>query len=517
MTIVAEPCDAVIMGAGAAGALFAARLAGAGKRVVVLEAGAPWEAGDLVSSQIWARRLKWSGAPVLPGGSHPVGYNMATGRGYGGAALHHYAGWPRLQPADFTLASDHGVGLDWPFGYDTLRPHYDAVQAEMGVSGDAEAEVWRPPGAPYPMPPLNTFAQAAILKAGFEKLGMRVSPAPMAITSQEYRGRAACLYDGWCDAGCPIGALANPLAVHLPAAVEAGAVLTPHASVTRIETGARGRATGLRWADAAGTEHLQPAGVVILAGAAVQNARLLLASGVGNRSGQVGRWFNGHAIANAHGLFDAETECHRGLSAGALTSQDDYPKLREDGPLGSITWGIAPAVKPNDLLGIAMTRPDLYGAPLAAFMQRAAKHLGLINGIVESLPSPASRIALAAATDRFGMPLARIVHNPDARSLALWDHANAQGLAVIRAAGATEAWTSAQRAFAHPSGGTVMGRDLATSVTNGYGQLHDAANVVAAGAGLFPSIGAVSPTFTVLALADRTAARMLADWPGFAA
>src|SRR5207237_7935982 len=114
-----------------------------------------------------------------------------------------------------TLASDHGVGLDWPFGYDTLRPHYDRIQAEMGISGDAAAEVWRPPGAPYPMPPLKWFAQGRILKAGFEKVGMRVSPAPMAVNAVEYEGRASCQYDGWCDAGCPIGALANPLAVHL--------------------------------------------------------------------------------------------------------------------------------------------------------------------------------------------------------------------------------------------------------------------------------------------------------------
>ena len=51
----------------------------------------------------------------------------------------------------------------------------------------------------------------------------------------------------------------------------------------------------------------------------------------------------------------------------------------------------------------------------------------------------------------------------------------------------------------------------ATSVANSYGQLHGVPNLVAAGGGLFPSIGAVSPTFTVLALADRTAARMIAN------
>lgn len=513
--IVHERADVVIMGAGAAGALFAARLSTAGKRVVVLEAGRPWAMSDLVSSQLWSRRLKWSGTPVVPGGSHPFGHNMSTGQGFGGAALHHYAGWPRLHAADFTLASDHGVGLDWPFAYDELRPHYDAIQAEMGISGDSAAEVWRPPGAPYPMPPLQWFAQGNILKAGFEKLGMHVSPAPMAVNSVDFGDRPPCVYDGWCDAGCPTGALANPLATHLPVAQAAGATFVAHAAVTRIEVDARGRATGLRWVDAAGGEHSQPAEVVVLAGAAVQNARLLLASGMGNAS--VGRYFNGHSIANAHGLFDAETECHRGLTAGTLMSQDGYGKSRDGLALGSITWGIAPAVKPNDLIGIAMTRPELFGAALDSFIRRASRHLGLINGIVEQLPVLENRVELTTQRDRFGIPLARIVHTPDHRSLALWEAANAEGLRIVRAAGAVEAWTSPQRAFAHVSGGTVMGKHPAASATNGYGQLHGVPNVVAAGGGLFPSIGAVSPTFTVLALADRTTKRMIADWASFAA
>jgi len=515
-----EPCDVAVMGAGAAGALFAARLAQAGKRVVVLEAGNPWQLTDLVSSQIWARRLKWGGAPVLPGGSHPFGHNMSTGSGFGGAALHHYAGWPRLHEADFSLRSDHGYGRDWPFGYATLRPHYDRIQAEMGISGDAAAEVWRPPGAPYPMEPLMSFRQADVLKRGFDKLGIRVSPAPMAVNSVEYDGRPACIYDAWCDAGCPIGALANPLVKHLPAAHKAGATLTAHAAVTRIETDARGHAIGLRWVDAQDRAHVQRARTIILAGAGVQNARLLLASAFGNRSGQVGRWFNAHSIASANGLFAEETECHMGLSSGTLMSQDGYDKRRPPGsarPFGSYTWSLAPAVKASDLLGIAMTRPDLFGAPLDAFIRRAAKHFGQLVAICESIPVEASRVELAATRDRFGVPLARIVNTPHPDTLKLWDHVSAEGLRILAAAGATDAWASTQRTFAHVSGGTIMGDDPATSVTDSFGRLHEAANVVAAGGGLFPSIGAVSPTFTVLALADRTAGDMIAHWDTYAA
>lgn len=519
-----EKVDAVIMGAGAAGSLLAARLAGAGRSVVVLDAGPPWTLGDLTSSQLWSRRLKWGGSPVGRGGADPIGHNMATGWGFGGAAIHHYAGWPRLHPADFTMRSDHGRGLDWPIGYDELRPWYDRVQAEMGVAGDAAAEKWRPPGAPYPMPPLKWFAQGEIIKRGFEKLGMHVAPHPMAVTSVPFRGRPACLYDGWCDAGCPILALANPLVLHQPAAEQAGAVFKAHSTVTGLTIDAGGRAEGLNYADRQGVRHVQPADLVVLAGAAVQNARLLLASrharhpeGFGNASGLVGRYFNVHSLANAHGLFAEDTECHRGLSAGTLMSQDGYGKAGKGGAFGSVTWGIAPAVKPNDLLGLATTRPDLFGADLHAFMRRAARHLGVINGIVEGVPTPENRVELTAERDRHGVPLARVVHAMAPESRALWRAATDEGLRVMKAAGARESWATPNPVFSHVSGGTVMGDDPATSVCDDLGRVHGQPNVVVAGGGLFPTIGAVSPTFTVLALAERTAAKMVSERGAFAA
>jgi len=30
------------------------------------------------------------------------------------------------------------------------------------------------------------------------------------MNSVDFRDRPACIYDGWCHVGCPIGALANP-------------------------------------------------------------------------------------------------------------------------------------------------------------------------------------------------------------------------------------------------------------------------------------------------------------------
>src|SRR5262245_15513667 len=159
----AEKVDAVIVGAGAAGSVFAAVLARAGKKVVVMEQGPDWRLADLISSDIWARRLRGSGPPILYGGRHAVGRTSDHGWGTGGAALHYSANFPRLLPSDFNMKREHSRGLDWPISYADIAPFYDRAARDIGVSGDAKAEErWRPPGEAYPMPPLKTFRHGEV-------------------------------------------------------------------------------------------------------------------------------------------------------------------------------------------------------------------------------------------------------------------------------------------------------------------------------------------------------------------
>ena len=163
-----EKVDVAIVGAGASASVFASVLARAGKKVVMLEQGPDWKNGDLISSEIWGWQLKTVNPAILEGKDR-LGYSYNAGWGSGGAATHYFAMFPRLLPSDFNMKSAYGRGLDWPFSYDDLAPYYDRVAQDIGVSGDAKAEErWRPPGQPYPMPPIRSFRHGDVWLKGFE-------------------------------------------------------------------------------------------------------------------------------------------------------------------------------------------------------------------------------------------------------------------------------------------------------------------------------------------------------------
>jgi choline dehydrogenase-like flavoprotein len=57
-----------------------------------------------------------------------------------------------------------------------------------------------------------------------------------------------------------------------------------------------------------------------------------------------------------------------------------------------------------------------------------------------------------------------------------------------------------------------MGDDPGSSVTNSYGQTHELPNLFVTGSSLFPTGAAVNPTFTLYALALRSAEYLLGNW-----
>ncbi len=523
-----EKVDVVIVGAGASGSVFASVLAKAGKKVVLLESGPDWQLTDLISSDIWGRRVKPAGPPFLLEGKNPYGYVYQAGWGVGGAALHYFANFPRLMPNDFKVKSTYGKGLDWPIDYADIAPFWDKVADDVGVSGDAKGEeIWRPAGKPYPMPPMKTFPGGDVWKKGFEANGMRLIPAAVGINSTEFKGRPACIYDGWCHVGCPIGALANPLVTYLADARKAGAEVRAHATVTRVLMNADGsKATGVEYYDAKKEKQVQEASVVVLAAWAAQNPRIMLtsaagkhANGLANSSGLLGKYMIAHFASNVSAMFDRDLQPYMGTIAGQYFSYDRYDKnsYKDKGAFGSTFIVAGAAQRYSALGGVANARVDLFGPQLADFMKRATTGYTRITMFGEEMPAIDNRVELASDKDEFGMPLGKITHGFNDEAAALFNANFEQGLAIAKATDAKDVWANrGPMPTIHLMGGTIMGKNAGDSVTNSYGQTHEIANLWVAGPGIFPTSGAPNPTYTILALSLRGAENLAQNFSAVA-
>src|SRR5467141_2655356 len=517
-----EKVDVAIVGAGASGSVYAATLAKAGKKVVVLETGPDWQLSDLISSDIWGRRIKAAGAPFLLEGKNPFGYSYQSGWGVGGAALHYFANLPRLLPNDFKIRSEHNRALDWPISYVDVAPYYDKVARDVGVSGNAKAEeIWRPAGEPYPMPPMKTFRHGEVWLKGFEAVGIRMVPAAVGMNSTDYKGRPACIYDGWCHVGCPIGALANPNITYLAEARKAAAEVRPLSTVTRVLTNQPGtRITGVEYYDQKKERQVQEASVVVLAAWAAQNPRMLLnsatdkhAKGLANSNGLVGKYMMTHFSSGTFAIFDEDVENHMGTTGAQYMSYDRYGKTSHKEGFGSSFIIAGAALKTSGLGGFANARLDLFGADLQAFMKRAARGFTRIVAFGEELPNIENRIELVSDKDEFGMPLAKIIHNYDKEAEAVWNANFDEGLEIAKATNAKEAWSArGNMPTIHLMGGTIMGTDAGNSVVNSYGQSHELPNLYLAGPGIFSTAGASNPTYTIFALSLRGAEQLAAKW-----
>ena len=354
-------------------------------------------------------------------GRNPSGHGSNAGWGTGGAMIHFFANWPRMHPVDFRVKSQYGKGLDWPISYDELSPWYDRAAADIGVSGDAAAERrWYPVGKDYPMPPLKNFRAGTIFNEAFAAHGFPLAPMPVAINSTDYKGRPACVNCGWCHVGCASGAHGTPLVSHLRDARKLGAEVRPFSYVTRVLTNPSGdRVTGVEYYDAKREQHVQPAGVVVLAAYAAETPRIMFNSatdkhpkGLANRNELVGKYLMCHTAANVWALFDEDIQNYMGTQANQMMSYEHYDnKTRPKKGFGSIFLRTGAAMKPN--VGLASARPDLFGAPLDDFMKRAARGLTRIGLFGEQMPLAENRVELSSDKDEFGLPIARITHSYD--------------------------------------------------------------------------------------------------------
>jgi choline dehydrogenase-like flavoprotein len=522
-----DRADVVIIGAGAAGAAAAWRLATQGVSVVCLEQGDWLDQSNAPSlTQAWERALQTRFHPNPNIRRAPADYPVADDdtpirpalyNGVGGSTLRWGAHFPRLRPSDFRVRSLDGVAADWPISYTDLEPYYDLNDRMMGVAGIA-GDPANPPRARRPTPPLPLGSGGKALARAFDELGWHWWPSDAAIVSAPYGARHACNHCGPCGVGCPRQARASTDITYWPDAIAAGARLEVHARVRRIlRDGAR--ASGVDYIDGAGQQRIQHGRIVALAANGMGSARLLLASDLANSSDLVGRGLMHHPTAIVTGVFAERLDGHKGAFACALYCQEFAESDRARGFARGYQMQMLRGGGPlQTALGGYMARLPWGSAHHARFTREFARTVSLTI-TAEDLPEPENRVTLdPVLRDSAGIPAPRLRYRVSDNSGRMLDHGIARASAALRKAGAIDVVVNplaAQGGF-HFLGTTRMGDDRAYAVTDCWGATHDIANLFVLDGGLFVTSGPVNPTPTIQALALRAADRIAAILKGSA-
>ena len=205
-----DAVDFVIVGAGASGGVLARKLSQNGFSVVVLEQG-PWlTTKDFTHNEY----LNWNHAALSNDfRKQPTTFRktpkdkavkqpaLTYGRMVGGGPVHFTANYWRFHEIDFIEASKKGTiagtgFADWPITYADLEPYYTKAEWDLGISGLGGSNPFDGQRSkPYPLPPMPVKSSGVLFDRAAKKLGLHSFPAPVAVLSQPYRGRAACVHN----------------------------------------------------------------------------------------------------------------------------------------------------------------------------------------------------------------------------------------------------------------------------------------------------------------------------------
>lgn len=513
-----DHADVVIVGAGAAGGVVARRLAEAGIGVVVLEQG-DWPDRDSFrgASADWELngRKQWSAVPAVRGNPADYPLDLAESEmgvvnfnGVGGGTVLYQGAWLRLFPSDFSARSLDGVGDDWPIGYDELRPFYDEVDRQFGVSGLGGDPAY-PPADDPPLPPLPVGEAGLRVARAQDRLGWHWWPHPCSIASVAYQGRHPCVRRGTCAQGCNEGAKASTDLTHFPPFLSAGGRLVTGARATRVVVGSDGLAQGVEWVDPDGGEHFQPADLVVCAANGIGTPRLLLLSaggrfpdGLANSSGLVGRRLMMHPHQRAIGRFDDSLGTWQGQNGALLACFEFHETDTRRGFVRGAKWTLAPTGGP---LGLALGT-DLWGADHHRYVaERLGRTVGW-NVMVEDLPDDRNRVELSgSARDSSGLAAPKLVYRVDDNAERILAFNVARATESLLEAGARSVEYTRAPMNGHFMGTARMGDNPATSVVDRWGLAHDVANLAVVDGSVFVTAGSTNPTATICALALRTA------------
>jgi choline dehydrogenase-like flavoprotein len=547
--------DVCIVGSGAGGGTAAYVLTAAGVNVVMLEAGPTWDSAKDSKMMAWPydspRRGAASkerafgefdgciGAWDIEGEPYTRAPNQKfdwyRARMLGGRTNH----WGRISlrfgPDDFKHKSIDGLGDDWPISYDDIKPYYDNLDRFVGLFGTVENLHNEPDGIFLP-PPKPRCYELAIKKAA-DELNITCIPSRLSILTQPLNGRAACHYCGQCGRGCMTHSNFSSTSVFLPPAVKTGKLTIITGAMAReVVTDENGKATGVSYVNTAdGREYTVRSKAVVLAASACESARLMLNSkssrhpnGLSNSSNQLGK-----NLTDSTGL----------AVSGFMPRLLDMPPHNEDGVGGMhmyMPWWLDnkkldfPRGYHIEIYGgkqmpgygfggglqwMPGSMGGGYGASLKAEYRRYYGSTVGFAGRGEMVPNADCYCEIDPNTvDKYGIPVLRFHWAWGEPEILQAKHMQETFRTIIEHMGGEALGTMPGRdqeygieaggRIIHEAGATRMGADPKSAVLDEWCQAHEAKNVVVCDAGPFVSNADKNCTWTIMALAWRTASHL---------
>ena len=541
--------DAIVIGSGISGGWAAKELCEKGLKTLVLERGRDVKHGDYPTAM--KESWEFEGRTKLPPAelakqekqartgytTHPASAHWFVNdqenpysetkrfdwmRGYhvGGRSLLWGRQSYRLGDLDFEANAREGIAVDWPLRYADISPWYDYVERFAGISGTRDGLPHLPDGEFLPPMEMNCLEQHVRGRIAESFGGRPMIIGRVANLTVPHLGRGNCQYRNRCIRGCPYGAYFSSNSSTLPAAAATGNLtLRPFSIVHQlINDKERKRATGVRIIDAETHQVVEYfAKVIFCCASAVASTAILLNStsdrfpnGFGNDSGELGHnLMDHHFKVGAAGLYDGFSDrYYKGQRANGIyvprfrnldrkTARKDY--LRGFGYQGS-------AARTDWSRSIAEL--NLFGASLKADLIAPGPWRFGMGAWGECLPYHSNRLHLnTALRDKWGQPTVTFDCEWKENEYAMRKDMKASALEMLEAAGLKDVSPFddplAPGLCIHEMGTARMGRDPATSVLNGFNQVHASPNVFVTDGACMTSSSCVNPSLTYMALTAR--------------
>jgi len=496
--MISREYDVVIVGSGAGGGTVAsalAPLAQAGRKILVLEKGP-----RLADEEFDGRELEMAGTLYEDGGGFLTKdgtMTLAFGRTYGGSTVV-YTGTSLVVP-ERVIRKWNVPGLE--YGDIARRAAKFKLENNVHLLGPEE---------------LNDNNRLFV--DGCARAGYHCEQFPLNVKG--------CRGSSLCNLGCPNQAKQGTNRVQLPAAERAGVEVVTRADALRIEERAVvARVSGKTPGEKGKPSEWEPgeyrigAKAIVVAGGAVGSSALLLRSGFGARLPRLGHSFTCHP---AH-ILVAE-------HARPITNDVGHPK----------SFFVDRAEAEGYVLETCMyfpftTAKNLTGfGPAHSALMRAFPRLQMILVLACDKAVPENRVAV----DKAGNAVVHYTFTRD--TVAAMVRATRASAKIFFAAGAERVHAPSadpplierkdknrvdeligERHFlpgrisvsaAHLMGGCAMGRDASDSVADAWGRVHGVPWLFVADSALCPDSLEINPYLTIMALADRAAERVMAEW-----